>query len=93
MRDFQYEDDEFPDRYKVPGWPEYQWRKNIEFLEMLCLSKSVPLVHGPGPLAQFGIDPRNGAEITYILMRNGMMSLLIYATTLGLRITINSTAH
>ena len=62
MRDFQFGDDEYPDRYILPGWSEYQLRKNIEFLEMLCLNKSVPLVHGPGPLSQFGIDPRKGAR-------------------------------
>ena len=63
LRDIQMEDNEFPDRYQTPGWPEYQLYKNIEFLDMLCLHKNVPLVHGPGQeLTMFGIDPRNGAR-------------------------------
>ena len=63
LRCIQYEDNNYPNRYKVPGWPEYHWKKNIEFLEMLCMSKGVQLIHGPGhELTMFGIDPRNGAR-------------------------------
>ena len=63
LRDFQMQDNEFPDRFEVPGWPEYQWRKNIEFLEMMCMMKNVQCIHGPGhDMCMFGIDPRDGAR-------------------------------
>lgn len=65
-KDYALGEDAYPKLLVREGWHEAQLEKNIIFLKMLCEKHNIPLVHGPGELTDFGIDPdgsgRDGAH-------------------------------
>jgi len=61
-KDYALNDLDYPKLLVREGWGDAQLQKNIIFLKMLCERHGAKLVHGPGDLTDFGIDPDVGGR-------------------------------
>lgn len=61
-KDYALGEDDYPKLLVREGWHEAQLEKNIIFLKMICEQHGAKLVHGPGELTDFGIDPSSNGR-------------------------------